>query len=165
MPDNIAVTLTWSEVAMAGFVGAMRNVSALRRNYRPGNYAPKDDAWTLSIEGAAGEIAVAKHLGLYWTGTIGEIDRDDVGPYQVKANCSRRLDDLIIQPQNRIDRIYIGVLSFIPRMIITGWIDGVDGKVEQYLREGAPGRPPAYFVPRGVLHSLAELPRGLEAAE
>lgn len=157
MTDDIEVTLTWAEVLLAASVGVMRNVQSLRNKCDPGT-AGVDDTWTRNIEGAAGELAVAKYLNVCWSGEIGNYRAADVGPYQVKTNTSRRLDDLILRDTDPTDSLYISVLSFLPRFVLCGWITGLDGKQECWLREGAPGRP-AYFVPRRLLLPLAELPR------
>jgi hypothetical protein len=148
------ITLTWAEMLVAANVGIMRNVQSLRLGRKR---IGADDTWTANIEGAAGEMAVAKMLGLYWAGAIGDIEADDVGPYQVKTNTSRKWDDLILRKWNRPDRIYISVLSFVPRFIIAGWIFGEEGMQEEFYREGAPGMP-AFFVPRSLLHPMSDLP-------
>ncbi len=93
----------------------------------------------------------------------GVIEAEDVGPYQVKTNTSRRLDDCILRPWNKPNRIYIGVLSFLPGFVITGWIYGADAMQEKYLRDGIPGMT-GYFFPRGLLHDIKTLPSEEEAA-
>lgn len=164
----VEVTLTWAEMLIAANIGCMRNVQSLKmgrgRIDSPTNqFGGMDYAWSTNIEGAAGEMAVAKHLGLFWSGAVGDISASDVGGYQVKTNTSRKWDDLILRKWNRPDRIYISVLSFIApapgaaRFVITGWINGIDAIQERYWREGLPGMP-AYFVPRSVLHALDTLP-------
>jgi hypothetical protein len=158
MSDNINIRLTWTEVLIAAQVGCMRNVQSLRGKWQPGAARGLDDTWTANIEGAAGEMAIAKHLGVYWSATIGDPMSDDVGPYQARTNTSRRLDDMILRPKDRDDRIYISVLSFVPDFIICGWILGENGKRDEWKREGSLGRPPCYFVPRSALESLDVLP-------
>lgn len=169
MDDNIEVVLTWAEMLIAANIGCMRNVQSLKLGRSRTDILPThqdggmDCAWSSNIEGAAGEMAVAKHLGRFWSGAVGEITADDVSGYQVKTNTSRRWDDLILRKRNRSDRIYISVLSFIApfpgaaRFIITGWINGVDAMQEKYYRDGIPGMP-AYFVPRDALQPMSKLP-------
>lgn len=153
------IKLTWAEVLLAANVGVLRNVQSLKLGRkRIGN----DDTWDCNIEGACGEMAVAKNFGNFWSGAIGNIDADDVGTYQVKTNTSRKWDDLILRKWNKPDRIYIGVLSFLPSFTITGWIYGEEGMQEKYYRDGRPGMP-AYFVPRSVLRPLDTLLVGNDA--
>lgn len=158
----IEVTLTWAEMLIAANIGCMRNVQSLKlgrgRVDSPAHqFGGMDYAWSTNIEGAAGEMAVAKYLGLFWSGAIGDIDADDVGGYQVKTNTSRKWDDLIIRHWNKPDRIYIGVLSFVPKFMITGWVRGSDVMKKEYSREGVPGMP-AFFVPRSALNEMSSLP-------
>lgn len=160
------IRLTSTELMIAGYVGCGRYVSALAKNWQHAHGAGPDDAWTKNIEGAAGELAVAKALGIYWLPVIGNPDADDVGPYQVRTNNSRRFDDTILRPASetykgdRPDRVFIGVLSFTPDYEIMGWIWGRDGMQERWLRKGSENdtRPAAYFVPRQALNSMETLP-------
>jgi hypothetical protein len=142
----------------------MRNVQSLKENWEPAAAVGLDNTWTPNIEGACGEKAVAKHLGVYWTEIVGDSKADDVAKYQVRTNISRRLNDLCLRPRDPPspirpqDRVYISVLSFLPEFVICGWILGSEGKQEQWLREGSPGRPPCYYVPCSALNPLATLP-------
>ena len=156
--DEIPIELDWNEVLVAANVGVLRHIVALRRRLEPGNYVGFENAWTLEIEGAQGELAVANHLSCYWAWNIGYTDRRDVGGYQVKTNCSRRLDDLIIQPKNAINDIYVGVLCFCPDFYITGWIDWTEATRKQYPLDVRVPLRPAYFVPRRDLQPMATLP-------
>lgn len=157
MSDDIRVLLAWSEILIAAQVGIMRNVQALKEEWDKTKGDPREN-WTNNIEGACGEQATAKHFGMYWDGRLGDPSADDVGPYQVRTNASRRLDDMILRPWDKDDKPYISVLSFTPWFIICGWLMCRDGKKEKWLRVGTPGRPPCYFVPRSELHPLSTLP-------
>lgn len=154
------VTLSWAEMLVAANVGVMRNVQCMKQGRGQGQRHTISglDPWGVNIEGAAGEMAVAKYLGTFWSGALGDFDAKDVGRYQVKTNTSRKWDHLIIRDWNPRDGIYIGVLSFMPRYVITGWISGEDGMKQEFFRDGLPGVP-AYFVPRAALRPLSELPR------
>lgn len=153
------VRLTTTELMVAGYIGTARNVqSSVVVGRDPGVGLRQDDNWTKNIEGAAGEMAVAKLLGIYWMPRIGDIQADDVGPYQVRTNASRRLDDMALHDKDRDDRAFISVLSFVPDFHILGWIMAKDGKQASWSRVGTPGRPPCYFVPRSALHPMSDLP-------
>jgi len=161
------VRLTSTELMIAAFVGSARNVQCLTRGYDPGAGMGLTNTWTLNIEGAAGEMAVAKALDIYWQAIVGDLKADDVGPYQVRTNISRKHDDLCLRPRDKDNRVYISVLSFLPAFDIVGWIWGMDGKQPQWLRDGDPQRPQCFYVPRKALRPLSELPRldALEAAQ
>ena len=158
-----SIVLSWSEIVTAAGVGVLRHVSALRNTMRQVNGADPDD-WTIDIDGALAELAVAKHLQLPWDmfAPLGAFNRPDVGPYQVKANGRARRnaahDDLIVKESDPIGDPYISVLNFPPRFEICGWIAGVEAKNKRYWCDRlAPGRD-AYLVPRADLKSLETLP-------
>lgn len=151
------VKLSTTELMVAAYVGSARNVQSHAQAWTPHAGIGEADTWTVNIEGVAGEMAVAKALNLYWVPVVGNHRADDVGEYQVRTNMSRRLDDLCLRARDREDRIYISVLSFFPEFEVVGWITGQEGKDPQWLRDGTPGRPPCYYVPRTALHPLADL--------
>src|SRR5215510_5846982 len=90
------VTLVESEIMIAAYVGSARNTYAVLHKWRSRAGMSLEQNWTAHIEGAAGELAVAKALGLYWRPNVGVLDADDVGPYQVRTNISRRYTDLCL---------------------------------------------------------------------
>ena len=154
--SDIRVQLTWPEVYLAAHVGSLRNVQSLR-DCEPAYGCELDNTWTYNIEGTAGELAVAKHLNLFWSGAIGNRKAHDVGGYQVRTNTSRRLDDMRLHPPDKDDHVFISVLSFLPVFVICGWILARDGKRREWWREGSPKRP-CFWVPRRFLRPMAELP-------
>ncbi|MEY9179688.1 hypothetical protein [Bradyrhizobium sp. USDA 313] len=158
------VVLTATEMMVASYVGSARNVQSLTRRWLPAAGVGTANTWTPNVEGAAGEMAVAKVLGIYWQPIIGNHLADDVGPYQVRTNISRKHDDLCLRPKDRDDRLYISVLSFAPEFVVLGFIKGADGKQQAWLRDGSPERPQCFYVPRTALRDLDELPTCKEAA-
>jgi hypothetical protein len=154
----IRIRLTAPELSIAAHVGVMRKLFARRATL--GNADGMDPwSWSEEIDGAAGELAVAKYLGMYWNGTVEDITKPDVGPYEVRTNCSRRLSDTILRPGKvHPDRVYIGVLAFPPVFEIMGWIFGDMGMQDQWLHDGGLNRPKAWFIPRSALTSMEKLP-------
>jgi hypothetical protein len=152
------IVLSASEMMVASYVGCARNVQSLTKHWGPAAGVGTSNTWTPNVEGAAGEIAVAKALGIYWQPIIGNHLADDVGPYQVRTNISRKHDDLCLRPKDRDDRIYISVLSFAPEFMVLGFIKGSDGKQACWLRDGTLGRPQCFYVPRTALHDLGDIP-------
>jgi len=155
---NWVVRLTQSELMLAAYVGSGRNVQCITRNRTPVAGMGFANTWTPNIEGAAGEMATAKRLGIYYEPIIGNFEADDVGPYQVRTNMSRKYDDTCLRPRDNPDKVYIGVLSFAPDFELIGWIRGADGKRDEWLRPGDPERPPCFYVPRKALLPMEELP-------
>jgi len=158
-PSEHRITLTTTELMVAAYVGSARNVQSLTRGWASAAGLGASNTWTPNVEGAAGEMAVAKLLGIYWQPIVGNPQADDVGPYQVRTNISRKHDDLCLRPKDRDDRIYISVLSFIPEFLVLGFIRGADGKQPAWLRDGSPDRPKCFYIPRAALRDLADLPQ------
>ena len=154
-----------TEMMVAAYIGCGRNVQCLFGGWKPGAGLGTDDTWTPNVEGAAGEMAVAKALNLYWLPLIGDYQSTDVGPYEVRTNMSRKHTDLNLRPKDfdrgGDDKIYISVLSFAPEFEILGWIYGRDGKQPQWFRRGTPGRPPSWWVPATALHDIETLINGV----
>lgn len=154
------IVLNATELMVAAYIGSARNVQSTLGGAKPSAGMSMSNSWTANIEGAQGEMAVAKYLGRYWVPKVGDRYNGDVGPYEVRTNGSRKHDDTCLRPDDFDDRVYIGVLSFMPEFEIIGWIWGRDGMAERWLRDGERGRPKCFYVPRSALQPLELLPFG-----
>lgn len=148
------VTLTWNEAAMAADVGRRRQLESLRSGLRD-KHGYEGDGWGNHIEGAMGEIALAKHLGVYWDGSINTFKANDLPGLQVRTR-SRPTYELIIRKDDSPDERFVLVTGRCPNYTIQGWIAGRDGMQEQWLAAHG-GRAPAYFVPHSALRPISEL--------
>jgi hypothetical protein len=151
-----SVTLTHSELVIAGHVGMMRHASKLI-NGRAESYGAQA-IWDPDIEGACGECAAAKALNRYWPPTMAFRDRmlgDLLHGVEVRTRSSHAYD-LILHPKDADDRPFILVTGRAPCFEVRGWILGRDGKLQQYWSDPAGGRP-AFFVPQTVLHDVESL--------
>jgi hypothetical protein len=157
-PVAVKVRLTQTEMMIAAYVGSGRNVQSLTQEWAPHAGIGFANTWTPNIEGAAGEMAVAKGLNIYWLPVIGNNQAPDVGPYQVRTNMSRKHSDTCLRERDKPGKIYISVLSFCPDFELIGWIRGVDGKRDEWLRDGDPTRPQCFYVPREKLEPMSQLP-------
>lgn len=155
----MTVTLSWTEVMTAAQVGVMRQVQNLREGRRHRFGAKDEDGWGMHIEGAAGELVVAKALGLYWPG-VGRLRAADVGELQVRTR-SLPTYDLIVHPDDDDDAPCVLVTGRVPTFEVRGWLLGKDAKQPRYWKDPAGGRP-AFFVPQPALHPMDAL-RGIVA--
>jgi hypothetical protein len=154
--DNIPVVLTMCEMITGSQIGARRQCYAIYGKLKDTNSDdPLENPWEAHVRGALAEMAVAKHFKLYWSGSVGEVGGDDVGPFQVKH--SKHDLDLIIQKRCRPDRKYILVACTAPNLILRGWFWGADAKVDHYWGDKCRNSRPAFFVPQSELHSVTEL--------
>jgi hypothetical protein len=155
---GILVHLDWSEVHLACTVGVLRQISALQKKREGGHGRDRDRTFQDHIEGAAGEIAVAKHTGLFWSGTIGRIDADDVGPYQVRAT-SHVNGRLVLHPEDNSEKLFISATGVaFPLVTLSGWAWASEGKKDEYWQDPKGNNRYAYWVPNAILHPMSELP-------
>jgi hypothetical protein len=155
------IRLTNTELLVAGFVGSLRNVQGLCNGWTSTADLGTHNSWTPNIEGVCGEIAVARLLNIYWRPIVGNPDAEDVGPYEVRTNLSRKHTDMCLRPsdEKKKHRIFISVLSFTPEFEVLGWLTGAEAMRQEWFREGTPGRPKCFYAPAGALNPMNELPK------
>tara|TARA_E500000318_G_scaffold3404_1_gene3839 strand:+ start:4581 stop:5060 length:480 start_codon:yes stop_codon:yes gene_type:complete len=151
--SDIIVELTPFEMCQAGQAGVMRQVENLKLNRKPYYGAGSSNDWQLHIEGCLGEMALAKHLKLYWSGK-GKFRDLDVGDFDVRTS-QRDWGDLILHDKDDDEKIFWSVAGKNGKYRINGWIKAKDGKKKEFWKDPAGGRP-AYFVPRTALKSPIE---------
>jgi hypothetical protein len=151
------ITLTPSEILVAGTVGVSRYVENLRTHRHPGRFDKGRNTITehllhTHIDGAVGEAAFAKARGVYWNGDIGDMYAPDVDSWQVRTT---RRDDgrLIVRTTDADDARFVLVRSRCPNFQIVGWILGKAAKLPEWLTTTA-GRPAAWFVPDTALQAF-----------
>jgi len=148
------VKLTWYEVLTASQTGCLRQLTAIRDG-RKMSAGLTTDGWSEHIEGACGELAVAKALNVFWDGSVNTFKQDDLPGLQVRTR-RRHEYDLIVRPSDDDDARWVLVTGRCPAYRVRGWILGSDAKQPEWLREHG-GRPAAYFVPASALHALDSL--------
>lgn len=152
----IIVELSFANVMQAALVGVMRQVTNVRdkRKHRYG--ATNEETWDMNINGAIGELALAKHLGWYWDGALGNFKADDVGHHQVRATTWEN-GRLLIHHEDKDDRKFVLVtLHDMPCVTLAGWMLGQDAKDPAYWAEPRRGRG-CYAVPQEMLRPMEEL--------
>jgi hypothetical protein len=126
---------------------------SLRVAGRNGGVSRGDYALTLHKIGAAGEVAVASYLGLKdYLFKEARPTRDSYDlPYKIDVKTRSKHDyDLIVQLDDKPDKIYWLVTIQDRQVQIHGWIPHSECARPEYVRDPAGGRR-AYFVPRGKL--------------
>jgi hypothetical protein len=122
----------------------------------PGEACPPHLLWFSHMEGAMGECAVAKALGLYWQAGVNEFQLPDVGRFQVRTTSNNSLG-LRLKPKDRDNDFYISVSGSMPRYRLRGFILGAKGKRSKWWGNPDPNRPSCYWVPVSELHPMSEL--------
>jgi hypothetical protein len=149
----MTIVLNWNEVAVAAIVGLRRHLEAVRAARADAFGRTDDDGWSDHIEGACGEIAVAKAFGVYWAPSVNTFRcGGDVGRWQVRTR-SRADYELLVRASDPDEAAFVLVRGRAPRFEIIGWILGRDAKRQEWVKTYG-GRPPAFFVPDEKLQPM-----------
>lgn len=146
------VFLNPHEVDMAAAVGMRRNLSAMKAGKTPQHGCPPDDLWRVHIEGACGELAVAKFLGRYWDGSVDTFRAiPDLVDAEIRTR-SRHHYDLIVRKDDNPNQVFILVTGRTPGFWVRGWIRGTEARRDEWWQDHG-GRGGAWFVPADALRS------------
>src|SRR3990167_2428715 len=157
----ITVELSSIEQELASWVGLQRQLQSLRAERRDRFANNKDNGYSIHIEGAQAELAVAKGLGIYWGGEINTFHAPDLDN-RIQVRSTKRLDGhLIIRPDDNLEDIYFLVINRFPCFDLIGWITGREGMSQDLLVDKNNHYQPAYFVPRAVLWEIGSLRQGI----
>lgn len=149
--QSCRVTLARHEVELAAGVGLRRQVDAVTAG-RPDRHGYSGLGWTEHVEGACGELVVARFLGRYWDGSNGTYrSAADVGAVEVRTR-SRHDYDLIIREDDTPGSVFILVTGRAPAYWVRGWIRAADAREHPEWRQAHGGREPAWFVPVAALN-------------
>jgi hypothetical protein len=154
MNEPIWIDLSETEMIHAALVGALRHWDSIT-NERVDAYGceGEDNSLARHINGAGGELAVAKLSGKYWGGHIGTFKGSDIGRGVQVRTRSRHDWDLIVREHEADDQAFVLVTGQAPHFAVRGWIMGADAKSPAWLKAHG-GRPPAFFVPQSALRPL-----------
>lgn len=149
------ITLTTSELRLAGYAGMDRFVRAVAAGRRD-NYGAPPNMFDSHVIGAWGEIAVARATDHYWAADRGKPDRGaaDVGPYHVRTGAHPGCHLLLHHPDQDDEPFVFVVLHKLPVLEIVGWCNGEEGKRPEYWKTGREPFDPCYFVPSSILRPL-----------
>jgi hypothetical protein len=152
----VDVFLNWTELLMAAIVGVRRNISSMAKELVQKHGCCDRDSWLVHINGACGEMASAKVLGLYWDASVDVFKRSDL-PYgiQVRTRSSHSYD-LLVRKSDSSDDIFVLVTGDPPSLVVRGWCLGADAKQERFLQNYG-NREPAYFIPQSELSDIQQL--------
>lgn len=153
------VTLTWAEMMLAYGVAAQRRIMNMKNGIAGKYGAPEGDgSEELDIVSTRGEMAVAKGLNLFWSGSVGDYGAVDVGGLVEVRTRTKNWHSLIVHPNDKDDMPFVLVdASNTPNMRLVGWLYGRDGKNERFWDDPSRKNRPAYFIPQESLRPMSEL--------
>jgi hypothetical protein len=153
------IRLTIFEVMQGAFSGLLRQCDNIAHSAKPAHGHDDDtNPWQIAIDGALGEMVLAKHFNIYWGGK-GIKGGGDVGNLQVRttpyANGYLRLH----KKDEDGAKFYL-VTGKPPKYTVRGWLLAKDGKRPEFwgsIGKGGVIDPngtyrPAYWVPQDKLN-------------
>ncbi len=146
---SVTVGLSAEEVRVARFVAETKYEWC--RAHGAVHTAEGQVPLDVQVEASCAELAVAKHLNLFWN-----FDRQrnrsigDVGGYEVRFTSKGRL---LIRPGDDLARPYVLVTGGEGVYVTRGWIRGSEVE-EGWLDDFGNGRPAVYVVPSRRLHPI-----------
>lgn len=135
---------------------AVNEAKGLRGRNRGPRFGQK--ALDVHLLGAAGEMAVASHLGMkdfLYKETEARRGSDDLPGIDVKTRSKHKYD-LIVQKREDPDKKFVLVTIEEQTTLIHGWCYGREAMKEEFWADPARGRA-AYFVPKEHLHPISTL--------
>jgi hypothetical protein len=117
-----------------------------------------DQALSIHLLGAAGEMAVASFMGLkheLYKENEAKRGSDDLPGIDVKTR-SKHSYDLIVQKNEDPQKKFVLVTIENQKTFIHGWCYGEEAMEEKFWADPARGRP-AYFVPKEHLRPMSTL--------
>ena len=150
------ITLTEKENAHATRIGVLRQAEAKRMRLKD-KHVFAGEGEDIHVEGARGEMAVAKRLGVNWEGHVNTFKRfpDIDGNIQVRTR-SKEWYELIVRRDDPPDAKFVLVTGVTPTYRIRGWITGREAMKPEWLRTHG-DRESAYFIPQFVLLPIERL--------
>lgn len=152
--NPVKVTLTVAEARMAAAVGVERRIQSVLAGDKQRHGAT--DTWTLNIDGALGELAAAKALGIFWPASVNTYHTTgDLGPGLEVRTAGKPDYGLVIRDADPEGK-YILVTGEMPVYLVHGWAFRSDVKPE-HRRELGNGRPAPFIIPQVELRDLSDL--------
>jgi hypothetical protein len=129
------IKLTLPEMLSASNAGTIRQYASDQRKseYSDGFTGEKMTPLTSHIEGAMGEVCVAKALGIHFPGSVNTYGKADLGDDIGVRTTNKENYGLLIYEKDNPNHFYYLVKGISPNYRVCGWIRGGDAKVDKYL--------------------------------
>lgn len=156
------VRLSRHELEVAAYVGLRRAVNATWQASAPRGGEQRLSVWQAHIEGAMGELAVARFLHAYWPASFDTYQSvDDLLGWEVRT--TRRADGALIvrgtdSPRPGLRHVLVTLCPDPgpPVLWIRGWLESAEARQPQWQVDPEPR--PSWFVPIEALHPFAPMP-------
>ena len=149
---RVWVTLSLAEMLHGTSLGVIRLYESHnhRGKHKHGFYNSSLDPLCINVQGAIGEIVVAKAQNLYFMPTVNTFKAADIGSnVQVRLRTKHEWQ-MIVRDDDDPDHIFVHVTGSGPVYCIRGWAYGKDVMKPEY-RQNHGNRIESWFVPEEAL--------------
>ena len=153
---SVEVKLTGAEMLAGSLTGVMRQIKALLAGSADKHGADLGKGWQYHIEGALGEMAAARALGMYWDHAVGNYKAADLGEDVQVRTRSEHWHDLIVRPDDDSEHTYVLVTGRAPSYSVVGYILGSKAQQPEWWKSVGTRDKESWFVPQGDLHPISK---------
>ena len=149
---RVWVTLSLAEMLHGTNLGVIRMYESHNHGgkHKHGFYNSNLDPLCMNVQGAIGEIVVAKVRNLYFMPTVNTFKAADIGSnVQVRLRTKHEWQ-MIVRDDDDPDHIFVHVTGSGPVYCIRGWAYGKDVMKPEY-RQNHGNRIESWFVPEEAL--------------
>ena len=149
---RVWVTLSLAEMLHGTNLGVIRMYESHNHGgkHKHGFYNSNLDPLCMNVQGAIGEIVVAKARNLYFMPTVNTFKAADIGNnVQVRLRTKHEWQ-MIVRDDDDPDHIFVHVTGSGPVYCIRGWAYGKDVMKPEY-RQNHGNRIESWFVPEEAL--------------
>jgi hypothetical protein len=148
------IELTGKEMMQGCNVGVFRMIENHKRGRRAeariGHAAKYEDHWRNHIEGALGEMALAKYLGVYWSG-VGRLATPDIGTNIEVRTSKYESGEMPIHPTDDDESNFWFLVGQYGDYRIAGFMRGGQAKRDDWWKDKNDNKRFAFWVPQSEL--------------
>lgn len=145
----VKITLSWLELMQAAQIGVARRISSMKHRRNCNVHAYKSD-WATDIDGAAAELAVAKHTRSWWPVDTNDFKAPDVAHYHIRSTKTVN-GHLIVRNNDPASGEYVLVITNAPEFTIIGSISGEVAKQECWRNTTNSFGVESWWIPQSAL--------------
>ena len=154
------IKLTLPEMLTGTNLGTIRQYTSDKQGskYSEGFTEEKMTALASHIEGALGEVCVAKALGLYFIPTVNTYGKADIGEDIGVRTTNKENHGLLIRERDNQDHFYYLVKGSAPNYRVCGWVRGGVARQDKYLANHIDNKSKVWRVPESDLNPMSMMP-------
>jgi hypothetical protein len=155
---KVWIKLSLAEMIHGASIGAIRHYEAEQANRKMSSSFSKTekDPMASHVQGAVGEIVVAKALGMYFNPTVNSFKAADLS-HDIQVRLRIRHDaDMGHNDNDNPDHLYVLVTGRGPEYCVHGWEQGKNIRRQEF-RQSYSALGSLWFVPQRALRPVQDL--------